>query len=427
MIRFSRTIARLAEALLGIRLMRRINFERMERDARMLRDQLYAAQSELDWLQAGHSGTALGAATRSAAGSSITNESAEDARATDELMMHRKRDEFAEQGPLRALGPSVKGTSDAPKNEAVTASDAWRYAARYPFPILQGMPQEATCVSIIDVGAEPLEFEEDIYAPLVREGRCNILGFDPFLGKQTAPDSTPRRRILPFFIGNGRPAQFHVNRYSPTSSLFHSDLEFMSQFSSLSELCATTRIVDVETRRLDDIPEIDACDFLKIDVQGSELDVLAGSKRTLESTLFVHVETEFAPIYKGQPLFADIDVFLRQQGFEFLDFVKFGWNNYRALPSSVLRSRLLWADSIYIKTPGLMADPHPMVLLRAAFIAHVLYRKYDLATHLIGLYDRACRTELGRCYVKNFSLEIKAQSALEQPPPRNTQNRQASL
>ena len=118
----------------------------------------------------------------------------------------------------------------------------------------------------------------------------------------------------------------------------------------------------------------------------------------------MHIEAEFAEIYVGQPMFSDVDRFLREQGFDFIDFVKLGWNNYKAFPSSLLRSRLLWSDCIYMKQPNRMLVRDPMLLLRAAYIAHTNYRKYDLAAYLIRLYDDQPSAKLHGVYVSAFQI-----------------------
>ncbi len=283
-----------------------------------------------------------------------------------------------------------------------------RFPPAHSFVRLPEIPEEVYCIDIVDVGAEPLEFEEDIYEPLTGEGNCRVIGFDPFEaesgagGNPTDSDSRCQRIVLPYFIGSGGPAQFHVNRFRPTSSLFPSNMELLEHFPALAEMCSTERIIEVETKRLDDIQEIQACDFLKVDVQGGDYDVVAHGTRVLESTLFVHIETEFSCIYSDQPLFPETDRLLRSQGFEFIDYVKFGWNRYRALSTPYVGSRLLWADSIYMKEPRRIAERGPLLLLRAAFIAHVNYRKYDLAAHLLHLYDEQCGSSLKDSYAASF-------------------------
>ena len=87
-------------------------------------------------------------------------------------------------------------------------------------------------------------------------------------------------------------------------------MELLSQFVSLPPIYKTVSTHEVQTTRLDDIPDIGTCDYLKIDVQGGELDVLKGAQRVLKDVIAVHCEVEFAPVYRDQPLFAEIDTLL---------------------------------------------------------------------------------------------------------------------
>jgi hypothetical protein len=65
------------------------------------------------------------------------------------------------------------------------------------------------------------------------------------------------------------------------------------------------------TRRLDDIEEVDAVDFLKMDVQARNYRFCKMEKRRLSKTAAAQVEVSFIPIYKDQPVFGEIDLELR--------------------------------------------------------------------------------------------------------------------
>ena len=52
-----------------------------------------------------------------------------------------------------------------------------------------------------------------------------------------------------------------------------------------------------------------------MDIQGAELDVLQGGENVLSSVLAMVLEAEFVPLYKGQPLYGDLDAFLRRRDF----------------------------------------------------------------------------------------------------------------
>jgi FkbM family methyltransferase len=61
-------------------------------------------------------------------------------------------------------------------------------------------------------------------------------------------------------------------------------------------------------------------DYLKLDTQGSELDILQGSTELLESVRIIDLEVEFNPIYQGQPTFSEVDQFLAKKGFMLWNF-----------------------------------------------------------------------------------------------------------
>jgi FkbM family methyltransferase len=109
----------------------------------------------------------------------------------------------------------------------------------------------------------------------------------------------------------------YLTREMACSSLYRPDLNLTASLPELA--CAsevgTSKIVVTtldEWSASNGVPDID---FIKLDTQGAELDVLRGGERALRSVRALEVEVEFNPIYLGQPLFGDIDKFLRDRGF----------------------------------------------------------------------------------------------------------------
>ncbi len=81
-----------------------------------------------------------------------------------------------------------------------------------------------------------------------------------------------------------------------------------------------SRPVRVRVRPLDEIGrELDFQEnlFVKIDVQGYEGPVLRGGQATLRRAAVVLIETSFAPLYRGQLLFADLLGQMGALGFNF--------------------------------------------------------------------------------------------------------------
>jgi hypothetical protein len=61
-------------------------------------------------------------------------------------------------------------------------------------------------------------------------------------------------------------------------------------------------------------------DFLKLDVQGYELEVLKGASTLLQHTEFVLMETSLIPINTGCPLIFEVITFMNSMGFQTMDF-----------------------------------------------------------------------------------------------------------
>lgn len=61
--------------------------------------------------------------------------------------------------------------------------------------------------------------------------------------------------------------------------------------------------------------KLQAIDYIKIDTQGSELEILKGGDGIIETARCIDIEVEFNPIYEGQTLFGETDTYLRSKGF----------------------------------------------------------------------------------------------------------------
>lgn len=110
-------------------------------------------------------------------------------------------------------------------------------------------------------------------------------------------------------------AAFHVARASDSSSLLEPTAANEQAFPGSDEV----RVIDVRTAPLDDLlagASLTRPCLLKIDVQGGELDVLAGAKNTLRSVDEALIECSFVELYSGQALAADIISHMRKQGFD---------------------------------------------------------------------------------------------------------------
>lgn len=288
-----------------------------------------------------------------------------------------------------------------------------------PFP-LPWQPH-MTPLRVIDIGSQALDFESDMFAPLRNAALVKVVGFDPFAPPSDLPDGAVdvqrpdggTIRTYPHLLADGGVVTFHINRFDATSSILPSNRALTGPLGLLDLALETVDTQKVQSRRLDDVLSDEvAVDLLKIDVQGAAHTVLDHGRAVLARTLVCHVEAEFAPLYLGERLFADIDILLRAAGFSFVDFFTLGRQRFASFEQSPARAfhrgRTLWADCIYLRgldnPRGLTADD----LFRQALIVHACYNKQDLATELLRRADALTGGALGEAYVSGL-LSVKAQ------------------
>ena len=96
------------------------------------------------------------------------------------------------------------------------------------------------------------------------------------------------------------------------SSVFAESSPYPRQARSL-----TTQTLDDLVRRR---AEFRRPDFLKLDTQGYELEVLKGAGETLLASQAVFLETSLIPVNVGCPLIAEVVAFMSDHGFNLYDF-----------------------------------------------------------------------------------------------------------
>jgi FkbM family methyltransferase len=124
--------------------------------------------------------------------------------------------------------------------------------------------------------------------------------------------------------GHTGTGQLHVLKGASGSSLYPPNVPMLNRFGPKS-YGTLDKVVDVPLMTLSDFIDTYRRPFpnlLKIDVQGAELDILKAIRPDHWSDLLaVQTEVEFVEFYRGQPMFQDVDAFMRAQGFVMFDFL----------------------------------------------------------------------------------------------------------
>ena len=145
-------------------------------------------------------------------------------------------------------------------------------------------------------------------------------------------------------------ATLHLTKFRPSSSLLRPRKSVIDTF-------ATRRGFDVEATTPIPLSSLDyemmqrtqACDFIKADVQGYELEVLKGAERSLEQVVGCELEVSFLEIYENQPLWADLDEHMRSKGFFLADFERVWWRRAAVPPDLQLRGIMAYGNATYLR------------------------------------------------------------------------------
>jgi FkbM family methyltransferase len=106
--------------------------------------------------------------------------------------------------------------------------------------------------------------------------------------------------------------QFHIADRTDSSSLLRPGSGQERAFGVRPD-----RTINVTTKRMDECVDFAALRhpvLMKVDVQGGELGVFEGCK-SLDDIDFIYVELSFVELYEGQPLFDEVNDYLRGRGF----------------------------------------------------------------------------------------------------------------
>lgn len=101
-------------------------------------------------------------------------------------------------------------------------------------------------------------------------------------------------------------------------------------------------------------------DFLKLDTQGSELDILRGGGDFLRKISIIKCEVEFVQLYEGQPLFDEVVGTLATYGFRFFAFEE----------GAEVYGKRIWSDCMFIQSK--FTDQARM-MRAAAILIHIGY------------------------------------------------------
>lgn len=275
-------------------------------------------------------------------------------------------------------------------------------------------------VTLVDVGALG-----GIKSPWLdmRSLLC-VIGFDPQDGAIQTVRKESGDVLGSVAIGaESGIATLHITQKLDNSSLLFPNHEFTNRLA-VKERFVINHEESVNVMPLDEWLKkegVSSVDFLKIDTQGTEGDVLRGANYSLTSVLGLDVEVNFAERYQGQAYFSDVDEKLRDAGFVLFDLQRRYLKYQAGVRLGGPKGQLTHGTALYLRSidsfGALLAGSDGESARRhlAAFLMIVtLYGYYDYALEILREY--------GHVFPEDVCLKIsnifRAQLSLSQRIPR---------
>ena len=123
----------------------------------------------------------------------------------------------------------------------------------------------------------------------------------------------------PYTLGaSDRSATLYVTENTQSSSCLEPNMEVLSQYP-IGQVFKVVKTVEIQLHRFDSLYESRKVpllpDFMHIDVQGFEFEVLEGMGKCLDNVTCVEIESHLKCAYKGEKLFAEMKTYLEGKGF----------------------------------------------------------------------------------------------------------------
>lgn len=256
--------------------------------------------------------------------------------------------------------------------------------------------------TILEIGAMQIgEQPEPFYYLLDFFPGSQIIGFEVDQALCEKMNSTAKDGVIYYPVALGQRNErrkFYITNHPMCSSLYEPNEPLNSLFNNL-EVANLLEQSEIDTKSLDSFVNeygLPAIDFLKIDVQGAELDIFKGGTRTLEDVLAIVCEVEFIPHYYEQPLFGDVCSFLSKHNQMFHKFIGLAG---RALKPIVidnnpnLPSQHIWSDAMFIRHIQILPQLSDQQLLKLSLLAGA-YNSPDLSYFCLAHYDERNKTSL---------------------------------
>ena len=265
--------------------------------------------------------------------------------------------------------------------------------------------------TIIEIGAVQTKNEkEPFYELLDYFPESRIIGFEieKAVCEKMNSQSLKGVKYYPHALGKANEKRkLFITQHPMCCSLYKPNEEFIKLYNNF-EIAYLKKETEIDTISLDyfiDKHDVGNIDFIKIDVQGAELDIFKGGSKALKNVLKIVCEVEFVQHYENQPLFGDVCNYLSQHDIMFNKFLGLAG---RALKPIMLNndpnipSQHIWSDAVFVHHIQKIHNLSDIQLIKLSLLACVYY-SLDLTFYCLSEYDKRNSSSFAKDWMSKIS------------------------
>ncbi len=275
---------------------------------------------------------------------------------------------------------------------------------------------QQTKLGFIDIGARG--GVHDYVLPVA--GLTSVLGFEPDeaecqrLCASKNAEQWAAFNMLPFALAEQATEKtLHLVSASTNHSLLPPNPVFVERYNMQKNWTLVGKekmlAVTLDAVLHEQLPDYFA-DFIKIDTQGTEYEIILGGLATLaKQTTTMVCEVAFCELYQGQKLFSEVEMLLRENQFSFYGFMPIHTRSKKLLDkkNQVTTERAFYADAVFFKDPlSMPAIKLSQRQIYALFTTVILLGYYDYALELAMATWLKVADETEKQHIHSLIMEL---------------------
>ena len=265
-----------------------------------------------------------------------------------------------------------------------------------------------SAINICDIGSSPCE-QNPFIDDLTEKANCKIIGFEPSPEEFNKLKETSNNKYYDFAIGDGKIHDLKICAAPGLTSLLEPNIEYLKHFHKFEEWAKIIKKVPVQTKKLDDIK--DKFDFIKLDVQGFESEIIKNGLNKIKNSLVVQVETSPIPLYHNEKPFSYVCAQLEELGFNLHMFNRIHTKSFKPMliQNNIFRgiNHLFQLECVFIKSMSNINKLDIDSLKKMILIMHWSFKSYDLVHLLISKLDSLTKENNIKSYMDQKLSVVK--------------------